>query len=425
MINNNHFPGLEGELIVRTADGKIKSKQNLHEPFTGTAEIIAQIHSCDGKLVKEKKIPFKSFTDNMAKMLLAGFENLTTGTEVLMTDTSNATGYSKGADVETASAIDASGIIVGLNNSDSGYDANIGTEVNKDDYNLRLQVTHGTGAGQLSHGACTSAYTWGNADGLVFSRTFTNSSGATITVKEIGVVGDDGAKKYLVARDVNDSVQFPQEDTGTPTAINLVIADGQVLTITYSFKIGDSGGITDNFVGMIASSLTGVGVTCGSQTINGTYTSGNIDFYANPLYKVWQAAAALKTAGILIGDESGRNTSRSSWIVRNTISTLTHEEQAAGEITHAEPSGYDTVSNSISSWLVYKTYIGTSRIFRNNTGSAIADIDNTAIVLTGSGATARVPIVNLKFPSAVTLNDGESLQVILKIYFITNVDIGG
>jgi len=93
--------------------------------------------------------------------------------------------------------------------------------------NLFAPIAHGTGVGQLSHGACT-------LDALIESnptvtlkiiRTFSNGSGGTVTVKEIGLfcygmvaIGPVHAS-FLLSRDVPS----PAID----------VLNGQTLTIRY------------------------------------------------------------------------------------------------------------------------------------------------------------------------------------------------
>jgi hypothetical protein len=98
-------------------------------------------------------------------------------------------------------------------------------------YALTSPISHGTGSGQLVYGA-HSIESVINPSGydLTFrtTRVFTNNSGATVTVKEIGITTkrmDQGgtARTFLFVRDVLPS----------PSSV----PDGASLTIRYTVKI--------------------------------------------------------------------------------------------------------------------------------------------------------------------------------------------
>ena len=96
---------------------------------------------------------------------------------------------------------DLFGIVVGTNAGASPED--------NEDYALDTQIMHGAGAGQLTHNACTwdvPAIVGVNVE-CEGKRSFTNNSGGTITVKEVGIYkcGEwQFATKYYhcIARDV-------------------------------------------------------------------------------------------------------------------------------------------------------------------------------------------------------------------------------
>jgi len=110
---------------------------------------------------------------------------------------------------------DSYGIVVGTGT----------TSVSLDDYNLASQIKNGTGAGQLKYGA-TEKYDYSeqgsNVVDLGVKRSFTNNSGSSITINEIGLiamVGDGNLNYYvLLMRDVISATTVP---------------DGGVVTVTY------------------------------------------------------------------------------------------------------------------------------------------------------------------------------------------------
>jgi len=107
----------------------------------------------------------------------------------------------------------------------STYGIQIGTGVTAPataDYTVETQIAHGVGAGQMQYGAtgvCAAAVVGANMD-LVIARPFTNSSGDSITVKEITAVFSTQGKYNLGAHD----------------AVNQAVANGESLVVTYVMR---------------------------------------------------------------------------------------------------------------------------------------------------------------------------------------------
>jgi len=101
---------------------------------------------------------------------------------------------------------------------DDSYGIRVGTSdqaFSKDDYELIGKIDNGSGAGQMLYGATTveSVTDENETSSYVrIIRSFTNNSGATITVKEIGIAFKNGYStttfaNILMARDVLVSPQ--------------------------------------------------------------------------------------------------------------------------------------------------------------------------------------------------------------------------
>lgn len=98
-----------------------------------------------------------------------------------------------------------------------------------ENYRLESKIPHGSGAGELEHGG--TSYNDPVASGSYYQwhiyRTFTNSSGSSIEVKEIGAQvryqASPAAKYALIWRDVL-----------SPT---ITVPNGQVLTVNYYLRI--------------------------------------------------------------------------------------------------------------------------------------------------------------------------------------------
>lgn len=86
------------------------------------------------------------------------------------------------------------GIVIGIGTADEVFT----------DYNLGALIAHGTGTGQMSYASMAAAGFSGNKI-ITWTRYFTNSSGGTIVVGEIGIIsalyqGGD-TWDFLLARD--------------------------------------------------------------------------------------------------------------------------------------------------------------------------------------------------------------------------------
>lgn len=92
------------------------------------------------------------------------------------------------------------------------------------DTSLSTQISQGTGAGQLQYGSMTFAAptTTATTTTFRFTRVFTNGSGGTVTVQEIGLTSrhTSSSNSFLLVRDLTGAV-----------AIN----NGQQLTVNYDF----------------------------------------------------------------------------------------------------------------------------------------------------------------------------------------------
>jgi len=93
------------------------------------------------------------------------------------------------------------------------------------DFALVTSIAEGIGAGQLSHGATSvgTPSTIGSSRQFTIARTFTNNSGASITVNEVGLICNDitGLWFFLVERSL----------------LTFAIANGSSATVTYTISV--------------------------------------------------------------------------------------------------------------------------------------------------------------------------------------------
>jgi hypothetical protein len=196
-----------------------------------------EVRDKTGKLVKRYKTPAKSWLKQFIVMLKGEFATRAgvaygNGNATVNDETGTARTYPRStngpatdSNMNIATCGDAGdvtqGIIVGTSDTPNTLTT----------YALGGKIAHGTSSGQLLYGVETvEDVTNPSGNDLQFrvTRTFTNNSGATITVKEVGLL----AKKYdstatlrsfLIARDV------------LPSAVD--VPDGATLTIRYTVKI--------------------------------------------------------------------------------------------------------------------------------------------------------------------------------------------
>jgi len=101
------------------------------------------------------------------------------------------------------------------------------TAVTISDYALDTLITHGVGAGQLEYAASSfgSNTVAGSTSSFTASRVLTNSSGASITVNEIGIymefVDLTTQRYFCIARDLGGGA----------------VAHGETITIEYKISV--------------------------------------------------------------------------------------------------------------------------------------------------------------------------------------------
>lgn len=108
----------------------------------------------------------------------------------------------------------------GAGNVNLGVIAGTGTApVDIEDYKLANKIAHGVGAGQLSYGVNTTQNPSRNDNALQFAvtRSFTNTSGASIVVQELGLlVNRNGpTSNNLIFREVIEPIPILNNATRT------------------------------------------------------------------------------------------------------------------------------------------------------------------------------------------------------------------
>ena len=206
-----------------------------YTPKLPKAVIEFEVRDKNGKLIEKGKFPAKSWVGNIVGLLssiLSMWSSAGTkyyATSPSRTDLTDTGGTARGISISTASDLYGAtlggcapageitaGIVVGSSD----------TPVSLSQYSLGALIPHGTGSGQLQYGA-TSVETISKDTTWLFRivRTFTNSSGASVTVREIGLyvrLGKSDSPFYyscMLARDVPPSP--------------IIVPDGSTLTVRY------------------------------------------------------------------------------------------------------------------------------------------------------------------------------------------------
>jgi len=184
----------------------------------------AEVHNAEGKRISAKERACHSFTLQFLSLLEAfmrGQAGTVTAKDTLNSDES----------IPESPADLGGTIMLYAVDDDDVYGTIVGTgstAPTTTDYVMETPIAHGVGAGELDYNVqsfVAAAEVGANSD-LQLVRTFTNSSGNSITVEEVGLYArsenDAGVTKYfLILRDVTGGV---------------VVANGETLTVTFTLR---------------------------------------------------------------------------------------------------------------------------------------------------------------------------------------------
>lgn len=226
--------------ILQGIDDINKKCHAMHIPSPPVQFISAEVRDADGTLSEVYKSKSNTWVRNAYNYLSSVFLPCDT---IQGTDTFGAGSMSLKSTAGTTRRKDAfvpyltSGLIKYIFNeaANANFGIVIGTGDTAESFehtSLSAIVAHGTGAGQMSYAIGTNTAAtydsgtkkWTSA----FSRTFVNSSGSDITVKEIGVVY---SLNYQTG--VSDNFLITRDVLASP----VTVANGQTLTITYTSEI--------------------------------------------------------------------------------------------------------------------------------------------------------------------------------------------
>jgi len=190
--------GLYYKIIVRDKHGKIKRQTRRRKANSCVLGFLAMV---EGAITHQFQV------QTVVNSVCKDINNVTTGFGM----SAGAASYSLFA-LFAADNNDAYGIVAGTGT----------TPVTNSDYKLETKIAHGTGSGQLDYGAhsVVNAQVVGSNVDLVLSRTLYNGSGATVTIKEIGMyiygyTPVTGAATVCIVRDVVSDTPVANGETAT------------------------------------------------------------------------------------------------------------------------------------------------------------------------------------------------------------------
>jgi hypothetical protein len=201
-----------------------------YTPKLPKAVIEFEVIDKGGKLLQKGKFPAKSWVGNILGLLstiistwaaTGSGSSLYTRADLLdISGASKNIGLASGSSEKLGGCAEAGAANAGIVVGSSDFPVSIGQ------YTLGTAISHGTGSGQLQYGATTVESLVKNSTWYFrIIRTFTNGSGATVTVREIGLfikLGNSTSPYWyscMLARDVPAS------------AIN--VPAGSTLTVRY------------------------------------------------------------------------------------------------------------------------------------------------------------------------------------------------
>jgi len=230
---------------------KIQDALKLHNNID--VKITVTVKDKNGKIIKVHKQRSHSFVSNFLAILASTLA--CSYSQSISTTYGYYFRITNGEYAQYSPQYYALDVMFDLNDSanDSTYGIVVGTGTTPptpNDYNLESQISNGTGSNQLQYGAhnispaptSTSSSNYyfsssipssgllpvsGNTTSWQISRTFTNNSGASITVSEVGLISEiyGGSTTYfvLLAHDLLSSA--------------ITIPNGGVMAITYTISV--------------------------------------------------------------------------------------------------------------------------------------------------------------------------------------------
>lgn len=330
------------EVCLWGGNGKMIARDQVADAAWSVGTFVKVTWTLDFPLNSSRQMTMnwvKNFVQNISDAPFQDFTMLD-GTEAVGVQ-GVSVGFCKKANMMGAAGEDDIGIVVGTSTSLGPTPGGDKSGVAAYQYNLNTPIANGTGSGELVYGAGTSTDdttttpkylfrprikpTMGTAT-VSYTRTFENTSGAAITVKEAGIIAKttvttDGvatAGSYLVARWLTQDIY---------------VADGNTLKITFQPQISATSEIHANTAanGIVVlddairddfPALKNISMVEANGYANGSKTWPNAISYARGLtrggYKDWR----LPTCNGTTNSGTTLNEIRALWDARARLAAL-------------------------------------------------------------------------------------------------------
>jgi len=204
------------------------------EGLTLSLEYEVEVRDKSGKLISRQHGKSHSWLKQFIQMIMAEWQFASGGGNPPAVTINDETGTGRSMPPAYSGTFNSCAWAINAPANSSEYGVKVGggdTPNSLLTYALASPISHGTGLGQLVYGAHTIESVINPSGGdLTFrvTRVFTNNSGASVTVKEIGIT----TKRYDQTS-TNRTFLFIRDVLPSPTSV----PDGASLTIRYTVKI--------------------------------------------------------------------------------------------------------------------------------------------------------------------------------------------
>lgn len=385
-MNNSH--DLKSTVFIEhyDKDGELIEKREVPKQESD-GKINIKVTNPDGSIDQEVNVPFSSFCYQFIMSLYAKFTNTTPNGKDVNGTTSHRyhnTSMMVVYDYDQVGDEEYYGIVV-------GDDDGTGEPLAYNNYRLGSLHADGTGASEFEyqHNPPRAAtVVSGGKVQFSFSRTFTNSSGAPIDVKEIGVYAGVGFRCCII-RDI------------LPATVT--VNNGQVLTVTYTLKVNESEGWTVNFMKIVRHGF----FYDHPSPENIVRLNGDSEELTDGAHEM----SIMRTYSLYGEDHFGIQVGTSTSGVSATDYCLYNQ------IDHGEGSGelvYHRHHYTGAQYTASGTYVDLSRPFSNHSDAAVT-IEEVSLVGRNTGNVGQGVMLMRTLTGGVTLQPEESVKIKFKL----------
>ena len=384
-ILKSHQIELEAEATVFRSDGTIRERRIIGEPFP-EGQVQMLVRDAGGETVSVKSFPMQSFLRNWVHYLDSRAARANRA--FIKTDGNTYTQQLERWRLDYAVA----------------GQVGIGTVIGTDDgsvlpldwlnYTLGAKIAHGVGANQMSYSAQVigSAGAVGSNIELPLTRTFTNSSGGTITVKEVGLIayGRGYPEDNLYALSIRDL-----SDAGG--ALSVAVLNNQTLEVKYTLKTAQSSGFVLNHLFMIEAVFLYAAKNFTSTT--GAVFSFNPSTQGSTTCQDYTAPLGEDEYGVVVGTNSDAldqgDTKLGAQILQGT---------GTGQLSYG--AGENEATTLVGSDMSFAV----KRTFTNNSGASIS-VQEAGLYSEGKNTTTSRLMMARTLVGGVIVANTESLQI--------------